>query len=410
MPSSRSGPAPIAAPLDSAGSTLSLIACADGRSRAELSEAMALSRATLGQRLAALLGAGLVREAAATVPSGGRPTRLITLNPAAAIILAIDLGESHARLAVTDLGPRILAQETLPFRVADGPEATLKLVSDRLERLVAEHGGGRMIAGVGISLHAPVDHRIGRVFGPSVLIGWDDFPIGDWLARRFGAPAIAENDVNLLTVYEHRRLDRPSESLMFLKVGTGIGAGIMTDGRLYRGAQGASGDIGHIQIVDDPAPLCRCGKLGCLEARSAGWALARELRRLGYEAQDARDVVALVEAQRPEAIQLLRSAGRALGAAISDAIAILNPGRIIIGGTLARVHEHLLFGVRETISRRCLPLATRDLTIEISQTVPEARLIGAAHCVIERAFAPGAADALLARYGRWLERTETASA
>ncbi len=395
---------PISAPLEAAASVLGVIARGGGCSRADLVAATALSRATLGQRLGALLASGLVREAQTTVPSGGRPTRLLTLDPGGAVILAADMGESHVRVALIDLRPGILVQEIVAFRIGDGPEAALILIADRLDALLRAHGGGRLVAGVGVSLPAPVDHRIGRVFGPSILIGWDDFPIGDWLARRFGAPAVVENDVNLMTVFEHRRAPEPNDQFFFVKVGTGIGSGIIADGRLHRGAQGAAGDIGHMQIIADPAPLCRCGKLGCLEARAAGWALARDLRAAGFAAQDARDVVALVERQVPEAIQLVRASGLALGAALSDAIAILNPGRIVIGGTLARAFEHLQFGMREAIMRRCLPLATRDLVIEAAPPADEACLIGAAHCVMARVFAPNAAEALLARYGAWRDR------
>lgn len=395
---------PISAPLETAASVLGVIAGGGGSSRADLVAATALSRATLGQRLGALLASGLIREGETTVPSGGRPTRLLTLDPGSAVILAADVGESRVRVALLDLGPGIVAQEILDFRIEDGPERALTLIAERMEALAQAHGGGRLVAGVGISLPAPVDHRIGRVFGPSILIGWDDFPIGDWLARRFGTPAVVENDVNLMTVFEHRRATEPTDQFLFVKVGTGIGSGIITEGRLHRGAQGAAGDIGHMQIIADPAPLCRCGKLGCLEARAAGWALARDLRAAGFAARDARDVVALVERQVPEAIQLVRASGRALGAALSDAIAILNPERIVIGGTLARAFDHLQFGMRETIMQRCLPLATRDLVLEAAPPADEACLIGAAHCVMERVFAPHAVEALLVRYGAWRDR------
>lgn len=399
----RSVSASISAPLEASGSILSAIALGAGNSRASLVEATALSRVTLSQRLGALLAVGLVREADATIPSGGRPTRLLTLNPNAAVILAADMGETFIRIAVTDLEPTIRAQETISFRIDEGPETALSRIAMVFDRLLSLRETALPIAGIGLSLPAPVDHRVGRVFGPSILAGWDDFPISDWLTSRFGAPAVVENDVNLMTLFEQRRSANQSEQLFFIKVGTGIGSGIMTEGRLYRGAQGAAGDIGHMQLFAKELALCRCGKLGCLEARAAGWALARDLRALGFDATDARDVVALVDQQVPEAIQLVRAAGRALGEAVSDAISILNPGRIVIGGTLARVSEHLLAGVREMVHQRCLPLATRDLQLEALPPVDEACLIGAAHCVIERIFAAESVEAWLARYCDWLD-------
>jgi predicted NBD/HSP70 family sugar kinase len=287
------------------------------------------------------------------------------------------------------------------FQPGEGALAALERIAAGFERLLARGGG--FVAGVGLSLPAPVDHRAGRVVGPSILHGWDDFAIGDWLRDRFDAPAVAENDVNLMTLFEHRGGERRDDAFLFVKIGTGIGSGIVTDGRLYRGAQGAAGDIGHIQFFgDDAPPLCRCGKLGCLEARAAGWALARDLRALGFEAEDARDVIALVNREVPEAIALVRGAGQAVGAALSDAVSILNPGHVAIGGTLAQAGDHLMDGIRETIRERCLPLATRDLVLTHAPTSDEACLIGAAVCVRERIFAADGVDRFLARYGAWM--------
>jgi len=383
-----------------AGSVLPHVARSNGLSRAALMEAAGLSRVTLAQRLYALLDAGIVREGSRTVPSGGRPTRLLTLNPSAAVMLTADMGETHIRLAVTDLSPTILAQETISFRISAGPLAALERIAEGFDRLLRP--AESFVLGTGISLPAPVDHRAGRVVGPSILVGWDNFPIGAWLAARFEAPAIVENDVNLMTVYEYRRPDVTAKELFFVKIGTGIGSGIVTDGRLHRGAQGASGDIGHIQFLGQEAPLCRCGKLGCLEARAGGWALARDLRALGFDATDARDVIALVDRQVPEAIQRVEAAGRAVGEAICAAISILNPGQIVIGGTLARAGAPLLAGIREMIYRRCLPLATRDLVLLASPPVDEACLLGAAHSVLEHVFSPSETPRFLARYGAWL--------
>ncbi|WLP57082.1 ROK family protein [Agrobacterium fabrum] len=152
-------------------------------------------------------------------------------------------------------------------------------------------------------------------------------------------------------------------------------------GRLYRGAQGAAGDIGHIQFAREPAPFCRCGKIGCVEARAAGWAIARELRREGVEAHTARDVTRLVELGQPLAIHLVREFGRILGEVMTSLVSILNPQMIVIGGTLAIANDHLLAGIRELVYKRSLPLATRELVI--APPDPDAGIIGAAILVVE---------------------------
>lgn len=367
-------------------------------SRAEIIESTGLSRMTLTQRLGVLLSAGLLREAE-TIPSGGRPTRVLTLNPEFGVILSADVGEHRIRISASDPTPTILEQEVIAYQVGEGPEATLERIAAGLEAMLARTGAPRFVVGLGISLPAPVDRWAGRAVGPSILLGWDDFDVVGWMERRLGVPTIAENDVNLMTVYECRRQPAFAEPFLFIKMGTGIGSGLISDGRLYRGAHGAAGDIGHIQFARSPAPLCRCGKTGCVEAHAAGWAIARDLTAQGFPAEDARDVLALVDRQVPEAVRLLREAGRTLGEVAADAISILNPGTLVIGGTLARAPDHLLAGVREMIYQRCLPLATRDLTIVSAPPSDVACLLGAASELLDHVFDASRVEDLLARYG-----------
>ena len=160
------------------------------------------------------------------------------------------------------------------------------------------------------------------------------------------------------------------------------------------------GDIGHIQLGVEEGPLCRCGKLGCVEARAAGWAIARDLRVQGIDAHDAKDVVALAEQNRPEVVKLLRQSGRVVGEAISDVVSILNPSVIIIGGTLARTGDRLLSGIRELVYQRCLPLATRELVVALARPDDLSGLRGAARLAIDLCLAPERVDRILAdRFG-----------
>jgi predicted NBD/HSP70 family sugar kinase len=257
------------------------------------------------------------------------------------------------------------------------------------------------VIGIGLSLPAPIDAKAGRVMGPSILRGWDGFDLIAWLDAELGIPAIIENDVNVMTVFEASRLSAPTDHFLFVKMGTGIGSGFIADGRLYHGATGASGDIGHIQLVRDSAPLCRCGKIGCLEAHAAGWAIARDLRAMGIAANDAHDVVELVRNHIPQAIGLVREAGRTLGEVIADAISILNPRVLRIGGTLVGAHEYLLAGVRELVYQRCLPLATNDLLIEASQPDEECCVIGVSQILVDRIFNHDGLELLVGRHQQW---------
>ncbi|WP_018182730.1 ROK family transcriptional regulator [Kaistia granuli] len=386
--------------LANAGEILSLVASRAATSRSDLLTASGLSRVTVTQRLGALLAAGLVRETSRTLPSGGRPTRVLAVNETAAFLLVANIGETHIHLAAMDLTPAVIRQSTIPFSVAEGPAATLGRIAAELGRLAQEarssHG---VLLGVGLSLPTPVDFKRGRVVGPSVLSGWDEYDIIARLQGALGAPFYVENDVNLMTLYEYRHNFPGVDDMLFIKAGTGIGSGFIASGQVFRGAQGAAGDIGHIQFLSDDAPLCRCGKFGCVEARAAGWAIARDLSRLGFPAENARDVIGLVESQTPEAIMLLRKAGRTIGEVASDVVSIINPSLIVVGGTLARGGEILLSGIRELIYQRCLPLATRDLRIVLAEPDADSALFGAAHLILDDVFSPAKVGGLIARFG-----------
>lgn len=370
--------------IKASAALLSLIGSGRARSRSALTELSGLSRATVHQKLAGLIDAGLIRETEETLPSGGRPTRALDLNRDFAVVLSADIGEQHIRVAVTDLQPRILTEIAETFDILRGPAVVLNWIEEQFEALLGKIGKTTGdVLGIGIGLPAPVDYANGRVVGPSVMVGWDNFEIRQHLEERFGVPVYAENDVNLLALSDHRQRRTNVSEMVFVKVGTGIGSGIITESRLYRGAQGAAGDIGHIQFAREPAPLCRCGKIGCVEARAAGWAIARELRKEGIEAHTARDVTRLVELGQPLAIHLVRESGRILGEVMTSLVSILNPQMIVIGGTLAIADDHLLAGIRELVYKRSLPLATRELELVISPPDPDAGIIGAAILVVE---------------------------
>ncbi len=385
------------ASLANASDILSLIASGTANSRAALLAASGMSRVTVTQRLNVLLGVGIVEETLRTLPSGGRPTRVLGIRGSAGYMLVADIGETHIHLAAMSLAPDLLAQSTIAFSIAEGPVATLQRMTGEFDRLAAALGQGFLVA-VSLSMPTPVDFKRGRVVGPSVLYGWDDFDIVSWLGRHYKAPIYVENDVNLMTIYEHRHNFPHVDDMIFIKAGTGIGSGIIAGGKIFRGAQGAAGDIGHIQFNSPDAPLCRCGKLGCVEARAGGWAIARDLAEKGLRAETARDVIALVEMQKPEAIMLLRRAGQTIGEVASDVVSILNPSLIVVGGMLARGGDFLLSGIRELVYQRCLPLATGELKIILAEPKTDSALIGAAHLVLDDVFSPGKVEDFLARF------------
>lgn len=392
--------------LTNSADILSLIASGTATSRGALLEASGLSRVTVTQRVNALLACGLIRETEETLKSGGRPTRVLALSEYAGAILVANIGETHIHVAVMDIQPAIVSQKTIPLSSPDSPSKTLDQIKAAFTELLANSSAAnRLLFGISLSLPTPVDYKRGCVVGPSVLPGWDEFDIKSYMGKFYEAPIFVENDVNLMTIYEHRHNFRHVDDMFFIKVGTGIGSGIVTGGRIFRGAQGAAGDIGHIQFSSDNPPLCRCGKLGCVEARAGGWAIARDLSERGISAENARDVVTLVERNKPEAIMLVRRAGQTIGEVASDVVSLLNPSLIVVGGTLARTGEFLLSGVRELVYQRCLPLATRDLQIVLADPHPDSALFGAAHLLLEDIFSKPKVDVLIERF---VQKTQTA--
>ena len=208
-------------------------------------------------------------------------------------------------------------------------------------------------------------------------------------------PALVDNDVNIMAVGEHWATWRDETFLLFVKIGTGIGSGIVADGRVHRGADGAAGDIGHIHVPDHDDVVCRCGNVGCLEAVAGGGAMATRLAELGLPTRTGRDVVHQVLAGQPDAVRLIRQAGHAIGGVLAACVNMLNPAVIVIGGDVAEAGEPLLAGIREVVYRRSLPLATGHLRIALSALGDEAGITGAAVMVIESILSPAAIDAAL---------------
>ncbi|WP_026931452.1 ROK family protein [Glycomyces tenuis] len=379
-----------------AGTLLPMLRDGVPRTRSELSTLTGLARSTVAGRIDALLAAGLIAPTGETASTGGRPPATFAFNPAARITLGADLGATHARLAVTDLAGKVLAGANADLDIALGPEPVLDWVVERGHKLLDEVGRPETdLLGVGIGLPGPVEHSTGRAVNPPIMPGWDGFDVPDYVRRRWDVPVLVDNDVNIMALGEHFSAWPDSEHLLFIKAATGIGCGIIAEGRVYRGAQGAAGDMGHIKVSGADEALCRCGNTGCLEAVASGAAIAAKLTEQGVEASGSLDVVGLARAGSVPALRLVRQAGRDIGEVLAGAVNFFNPSIIVIGGSLALAGDHLIAGVREVIYQRSLPLATRHLRIAAARTGETSGAIGAGVMVIEHALDPDRVDALL---------------
>jgi predicted NBD/HSP70 family sugar kinase len=215
-----------------------------------------------------------------------------------------------------------------------------------------------------------------------------------WVQQHLAVPVLVDNDVNIMALGERAVAWPNTEHLVFVKVATGIGSGVISGGLLQRGAMGIAGDIGHVQIARGAGIPCHCGNRGCLEALASGPAIAADLRRLGIEVETGQDVVDLVKRGNIEAIQAVRQAGRDIGEVLTACVSLINPSVIVIGGSVAQAGEHLIAGVREVVYTRSMPLATEHLSIVQSSAGADAAVIGASVLAIHHALSPESIDAM----------------
>src|SRR3954453_7443282 len=362
------GDAPDPSSPTGAGRVLSLIRDGEAVTRADLARRTGLARSTVTQRVEALLAHELVYEAGGSASTGGRPPTVLAFNRAAGLVLVADLGATHSRLAVSDLAGTPLAERAYDTDVAREPELVLAWVHERFQELLAVVERDRTdVRGIGLGVPAPVAFSRGEPVAPPMMPGWDGFSIPGWFARHYDAPVLVDNDVNIMALGEHWTHWRDCDHLLFVKIGTGIGCGIVPDRRIHRGAQGAAGDIGHVRLAGHSDVVCRCGNYGCLEAVAGGRALARKLSAGGLEGPTPRDVVRLGRAGEPQALAAVRDAGRYLGEVLAECINFYNPGAIVIGGDISEAQQQLLEDVREVAFGRSLAMATRALRMGCSQ-------------------------------------------
>lgn len=395
----------------STGYLLHLIRSGRATTRGELQRVTGLSRSTVGHRLDRLFAAGWVREGVAAppgTPSGGRPSVRLEFDHTHAAVLAADLDTRHARAAVLDLDGRVLAEHVGPLLVEDGPEKVLDRLGQWFAPLLRDAGvEPERLCGAGLAVPGPVDWATGRVVQPPIMPGWDGHPVPDGLRRALAThvggaperlPVLVDNDANLMAYAEQRAGHADCSAFLLVKASTGIGAGMVVDGGVYRGIDGGAGDIGHIRLNDGSAALCRCGSQGCLAAVASGRALARQLTSAGVPASSGSDVRELLAAGRPEAVRLAQQAGRRVGEVLGTVVTLLNPGVLMLAGDLAG--PAFLGGVREVLYQRAMPRTTARLQVVTSALGERAGLLGSAAMVVEHLYAPERVDDRLADAGR----------
>lgn len=357
-------------------------------SRSELAARLGVARATLSDALTELDSLGLISGDAVSQSSGGRPPQTFSLNPNAGFVGVLDVGGSRSRVGIADLSGTVLDDSLMVVPVDSGPEAIMEWARSELHRMFSEHlpAKGRrqrphttVVAG----LPGPVDFTSGTVVSPPIMRTWQGFDVREYLTRSFDAPVIIDNDVNLIALAEQRLSHPDSSVLLVIKLGTGVGGGLVINGTVLRGARGAAGDIGHTQSARAHGSLCRCGHIGCVEAVAGGWALVQELQERGLAVTSVTDVARLVRDGDPIASAHVRAAAKVVGQAVAQAVSLLNPDTVVIAGEMLGAGDQVLSAIRESVYQYSLPLATHELKLVPSTLGSRVGLRGGAQLGID---------------------------
>jgi predicted NBD/HSP70 family sugar kinase len=378
-----------------AGALLALVRSGQAATRSELGRQTGLSRSAVSARVAALTEAGLLLEGNELASTGGRPPGGLLFNIDAAVVLGVAIGRSRSQLGLFDLDGREITGDSRDHPVGIGPDELLPDVAARLAILL--RGVDRPVAGIGMSLPGTVDPERRISLDSPVMRGWDGVELAPHLSGVSDAPLYLTNDTSALARSELFGQRVPSSDMLVVKASTGLGLGVIADGRLVNQHRGVTGELGHTRVDQAGDLLCRCGATGCLETIAGGWALVARLNEQGVEARHVRDLVTLGLDGDPRARNLLRESGRYVGEVLSVAVNLLNPQTIVIGGDMGAAFDLYSAGVRETVYARSTARATRELRFSPAAHGDSAGLVGCAAVVIDNELSASAVDARLRR-------------
>ncbi|HVW42704.1 MAG TPA: ROK family protein [Amycolatopsis sp.] len=378
-------------PPTSAGHILAVLRAEGPLTRQELQDRIGLSRATLVERLDLLQRLRLLRQTGHRASSGGRPAEMLAANDTGRTALVADVGQRHATIAVTDLRGTVFAQLDRPLPVGHRPHETLSYLLATGRDLLAETGRADSLCVVGLSVPGQIDHDAGTTIAPPSMRDWLGVRLREAFGDALSVPVFLENDANALAFGAYCDLGRPDAALVGVKVGTGIGAGLVVSGRTHRGETSAAGEIGHIRIEGNEQ-RCDCGRRGCVSAIASGQAVVRHLRPLGV--RTAEDVVRRVRAGHPEAVRTVSAAGLLVGTVLATVVTIVNPRYVRVGGAIG-VLPPFLDGLRSAVLANAHTSALEGVSVEPCVLGANTTLAGLAGLVADEMLAPAAVDALV---------------
>ncbi|KAA9160725.1 ROK family protein [Amycolatopsis acidicola] len=377
--------------------------------RPELVRQTGLGRTIVTQRVDDAMKAGILAEGEHAPSTGGRPSRTLCIAKGKAVVLAMVFGATRVHAAVVDLDGTILVDRRKIWDIETGPEESLATFFGIAAELLTPDLRGRLW-GVCVGVPGPVDFARGVSVAPPIMRGWDGFPIRERIEDHFGVPAWVDNDVNLMTLgaWSATRMSA-GDNLLLVKAGTGIGMGLISRGRLHRGARGSAGDFGHTIVAEESRRQCRCGKFGCLEAFAGGWALTIDARNAALTGRSVRLAELLAETPALNVVdlalaaadgdlaagELIKRAGELIGAQLANVVSVFNPSTVYLAGSMSHAGPIFRDTVAEAITRRSLPLATDNLAIANVTLDHYEGVIGAAALAVDELLHP-------VMLGQWL--------
>jgi glucokinase-like ROK family protein len=338
---------------------------------------MALTRAALTLIINDLLASGVICETSSSLSGSGRPPISLAVNPSRGLVAGLDLGATHLNLIIANCAAQPIAEQEIALDINRGPVFSLEQAETHLRELARSAGIQiKDLLAVGLGVPGPIQAEAGMVIAPPIMPGWDRFPIRSTLEKQLGCPVTLNNDAELGAVGEWAYgAARSARNLAYIKVATGVGAGLLLDGHIYRGATGSAGEIGHL-TVDLNGDLCTCGNRGCLETIASGPAIARRAQQaiqagrqtlLGLQADGrpvtAEDVAAAASRGDLVAQQIIAEAGAQLGVAIAGLVNLINPNMVVVSGGVAEIGDLFLEPVRREVHRRSLPASAHTAQI-----------------------------------------------
>lgn len=377
----------------SAGALLTLIRSRRATTRSDLGRQTGLSRSAVSARVNALAEAGLILEGEDLASTGGRPPGGLLFNADAAVVLGVAIGRSRSQLGLFDLEGREIVGDSRDHTVGVGPAELLPDVAERLAGLL--RGVDRPVAGIGMSLPGTVDPERRVSLDSPAMRGWGGVELAPYLMGVVEGPLYLTTDTSALARSELFGQEVPDSDVLVLKASTGLGLGVIADGRLVNEHRGVTGELGHARVEAAGDLLCRCGASGCLETIAGGWALVNRLNEQGGEARHIRDLVTLALEGDPRARNLLRESGRHVGEVLAFAVNLLNPQTVVVGGDMGAAFDLYSVGLREVVYSRSTARATRELRFRPAAHGDSAGLVGCAALVIDNELSPAAVDARL---------------